>query len=91
MLTQEDKQLLSRLERVLRKMGRTISLYKKELKNGTFKPRNGTMWERTIEKQMVEVAITELQDLTEEESLEEMCKLIDNMEEFVKKARVVDA
>lgn len=91
MLTQEDKQLLSRLKRVLRKMGRTISLYKKELKNGTFKPRNGTMWERTIEKQMVEVAITELQDLTEEESLEEMCKLIDNMEEFVKKARVVDA
>lgn len=91
MLTQEDKQLLSRLERVLRKMGRTISLYKKELKNGTFKPRNGTMWERTIEKQMVEVAITELQDLTEEESLEEMCKLIDDMEEFVKKARVVDA
>lgn len=91
MLTQEDKQLLSRLKRVLRKMGRTISLYKKELKNGTFKPRNGTMWERTIEKQMVEVAITELQDLTEEESLEEMCKLIDDMEEFVKKARVVDA
>lgn len=91
MLTQEDKQLLSRLKRVLRKMGRAISLYKKELKNGTFKPRNGTMWERTIEKQMVEVAITELQDLTEEESLEEMCKLIDDMEEFVKKARVVDA
>lgn len=87
---QSNQELVSRIRRVLSKMDKIITLYKRELKQGVFRPRNGEFWERTVEKQIVEVATIELQQLTKEESLEEMCKLVDELEEFAKKARLVD-
>lgn len=63
----------------------------KWLRQGRFRPRNGELWERTVEKQIVEVAITELRKLSEAESLEEVCEIVYEMEEFAKKARVLDA
>lgn len=87
---QGDRKLISRIKQALRRMDEIITLYRSELKEGRFRPRNGEFWERTIEKQIVEVATTELQQLTKEESLDEMCKLVDEMEEFAKKARLVD-
>jgi hypothetical protein len=89
MLEQRDQDL-GRIRRVLSKMGAIITTYKNELKEGRFRPRNGERWERTIEKQLVEVAATELQELTEQESLAEMCKLVDEIEDFAEKARPVD-
>ena len=90
MLEQSDQELISRIRRALSGTDKNIALYRSELKEGRFRPRNGEFWERTIEKQMVEVATTELQQLTEQESLDEMCRLVDEMEEFAKKARLVD-
>jgi len=90
MLEQSDQELINRIRRVLNKMDETIALYRNELKKGKFRPRNGEFWERTVEKQIVEVSTTELQQLTEQESLDEMCKLVDDIEEFAKKARLVD-
>jgi len=89
MLEQRDQEL-GRIRQVLSQMGAAITTYKKELKEGRFRPRNGELWERTVEKQIVEVAITELQRLSKEESIEEMCKLVDEIEGFAEKARVVD-
>ncbi len=85
MLEQRDQEV-SRIRRVLSKMDAIITTYKNELKEGRFRPRNGDLWERTVEKQLVEVAITELQGLTEGESLEEMCRLVDEIEDFAEKA-----
>ncbi len=90
MLEQSDRELISGIKRALSRMDEIITLYRSELKEGRFRPRNGEFWERTIEKQIVEVATTELQQLTKEESLDEMCKLVDDMEEFAKQARLVD-
>ncbi len=89
MLEQRDQELV-RIRRVLSKMDAIITTYKNELKEGRFRPRNGDLWERTVEKQLVEVAITELQGLTEQESLVEMCRLVDEIEDFAEKARLVD-
>ncbi|MGH9921125.1 MAG: hypothetical protein ACRD38_00075 [Nitrososphaerales archaeon] len=89
MLEQKDQEL-ARIRRVLSKMDAIITTYKNELKEGRFRPRNGELWERTVEKQLVEVAITELQGLDEQESLEEMCRLVDEIEDFAEKARLVD-
>jgi hypothetical protein len=89
-MLEQREQELGRIRRVLSKMGAIITTYKNELKEGRFRPRNGERWERTIEKQLVEVAVTELQELTEQESLEEMCKLVDEIEDFAEKARPVD-
>lgn len=89
MLEQRDQEV-SRIRRVLNKMDAIITTYKNELREGRFRPRNGDLWERTVEKQLVEVAITELQGLTEQESLEEMCRLVDEIEDFAEKARLVD-
>ncbi len=89
MLEQRDQEL-DRIRRVFSQMGAIITTYKNELKEGRFRPRNGEHWERTIEKQLMEVAATELQELTAQESLEEMCKLIDEIEDFAEKARPVD-
>lgn len=88
MLEQRDQ--VGRIRRVLSKMDAIITTYKNELKEGRFRPRNGELWERTVEKQLVEVAITELQGLSEQESLEEMCRLVDEIEDFAEKARLVD-
>jgi hypothetical protein len=90
LILEQREQELGRIRRVLSKMGAIITTYKNELKEGRFRPRNGERWERTIEKQLVEVAVTELQELTEQESLEEMCKLVDEIEDFAEKARPVD-
>jgi hypothetical protein len=89
-MLEQREQELGRIRQVLSKMGAIITTYKNELKEGRFRPRNGERWERTIEKQLVEVAVTELQELTEQESLEEMCKLVDEIEDFAEKARPVD-
>jgi len=90
MLEQEDQELISRIRGALSKIDEVIASYMEELKEGRFRPRNGELWERTVEKQIVEVAITELQRLSKEESIEEMCKLVDEIEGFAEKARVVD-
>ncbi len=90
MLEPSDRELISRIKLALSRMDEIITLYRSELKEGRFRPRNGEFWERTIEKQIIEVATTELQHLTEQESLGEICKLVDDMEEFAKKARLVD-
>ncbi len=89
MLEQKDQEL-GRIRQVLSQMDAIITTYKNELKEGRFRPRNGARWERTIEKQLMEVAVTELQELTAQESLEEMCKLVDEIEDFAEKARPVD-
>lgn len=86
-----EQEVINELRMALDAIDRIIEVYKTELKEGRFKPRHGDRWERTVEKQIVEVAIIELQQLNEERSLEEMCKLIDEMEEFAEKARLVDA
>jgi hypothetical protein len=90
MLEQNEREFVSRIKMALNKMDKTIASYKGELEEGKFRPRNGEYWERTVEKQVVEVATLELRKFTEEESLEEMCRLVDEMEEFVEKARLVD-
>lgn len=90
MLEQDCKELVIRMKNLLSKMDHIIYLYKEELKEGRFRPRNGEKWERTVEKQIVEVAIAELHEFDEQKSLEEMCKLVDEMEDFAKKARVID-
>jgi hypothetical protein len=90
MLEQSDQEFVIRIRRILSKMDENIITYRNELKEGRFRPRNGELWERTVEKQLVEVAATELQGLTEQESLEEMCKLVDEIEDFAEKARPVD-
>ena len=89
-MLEQREQELGRIRQVLSQMGAIITTYKNELKEGRFRPRNGEYWERTIEKQLVEVAATELQELTAQESLEEMCKLVDEIEDFAEKARTVD-
>jgi len=88
-MLEQREQEVSRIRRVLSKMDAIITTYKSELKEGRFRPRNGELWERTVEKQIVEVAITELQGLTEQESLAEMCRLVDEIEDFAEKARPV--
>lgn len=90
MLKQSDQELINRIRLVLNKIDETIALYRNELEKGKFRPRNGEFWERTVEKQLVEVSTIELQRLTEQQSLHEMCNLVDYIEEFAKKARLVD-
>ncbi len=91
MQEQEVQELISRTKRVLYKMDENIALYRSELREGRFRPRYGEKWERTVEKQLVEIALLELQHLAEQESLEEMCKLVDVIDEFAEKAKVIDA
>ena len=83
-------EFVERVRQTLKKIDGIVTLYKTEFTERRFRPRHGEKWERTVEKQIVEVAILELQQLNEEQCLEEMCKLVDEIEEFAEKARVID-
>jgi len=78
------------MKRMLAAADRIITSYRRDLEGGRLRPTGRDKWERTVEKQMVEIAMVEMRHLSERESLEELCDLVDETEEFAKKARLID-
>jgi hypothetical protein len=78
------------MKRILAAADKVIMSYRRDLEGGRLRPRGGEKWERTVEKQMVEIAVIEMRQLSERKSLEELCDLVDEAEEFAKKSKLVD-
>lgn len=68
-LSQAEQEMANKLRLKLREIEETINVYHEELKQGSFRPRRGEKWERTIEKHIVTAAV--LLGKSGEEILEE--------------------